>query len=94
MFPDFRFVEPKPGVPVVVLDFATEPEPDDAEGKTRCTMTECQAWLWLDSNTFPLVSSGHARPICGPCMQQIHDEHPSDVRLAGDASTYLPPLGL
>lgn len=90
MTPDFQLVDPQPGAPVVVLDFATEPEPGNVEGKTRCTM--CEAWLWLDTDTYPLVSSGTARPICPPCMQDIHEQYPGDVRYAGDASQGYRPL--
>lgn len=88
MFADFRFVEPKPGVPVVVLDLVTEPEPDDVEGKTRCTMTECQAWLWLDSSTFPLVSSGtRGRSAGRACSRSTTSTPPMSASLGTPAPT-------
>lgn len=37
--------------------------------KTRCY--ECQQWCWLGDETFKLINSGEAVPLCGPCAAQI-----------------------
>lgn len=69
---DMRFVEPKNDV-VVVLDRINDvPEPGYCtHGKSRCL--HCDFWVWLGEQSFEVVSSGNARPLCLVCAKTLLD---------------------
>lgn len=60
-------------VVVVMLDRVEDvAEPDyGTHGKSRCL--HCNYWVWLGEQTFELVNSGSARPLCLVCARRYMD---------------------
>lgn len=66
-----KFV-PMPKATIVVVDRCADGEPDYAVlARTRCI--GCKLWCWLGSETYELVNSGTAAPLCLVCAA-IHTD--------------------
>lgn len=64
--------------PVVILERIEpgQPEPDYCiHGRTVCV--ECDEWCWLGSETFKVVNSRQALPLCIQCATRLF---PPDAR--------------
>ena len=63
---DYKFVAADPTRAVVVEQIVPGTDPDYCvHGRTRCM--RCDHWCWLSPDTFPIVSSGSATPLCVEC---------------------------
>jgi hypothetical protein len=72
---DVTMVQPRHGK--VVLLHRVEPgvTPEYCiHGKVGCY--RCGDWCWLGSETYKVVRSGEAVPICMECANEIYKEHP------------------
>lgn len=69
--------EPEPSIAsmVVLPRVDGDKAPSRVWGKARCQIPTCRAWLWLGAETFRLVSSRQAYPVCQPCAKQALGEH-------------------
>lgn len=59
---------------VVVLDpvLPGMPSPDYCvHGQCTCMAAGCRNWCWLGDQTYRVVTSGQADPICKPCADRI-----------------------
>jgi hypothetical protein len=67
--PGIDVVNWKPGdeAPVVVLDRIEPGVTPDYCVHGRATCIACPEWVWLGDETYELVKSGAALPLCQPC---------------------------
>lgn len=86
--PGFRLVQPKPDAPVLVLETALDLDspPEGAYARSQCL--RCDTWVWMTEHEHGLISTGEVRPICLPCITEIHNTHPGGVQPLGDAAAY------
>lgn len=70
---------------VITLDpIKLVPEPGYAVyGKTQCF--SCNGWCWLNEDTYPVVESGKATPLCLRCAGAAFAKMKADPTFLGNA---------